>query len=123
MGFKEWIVPQDKVFFSLLEKESSIVMEASRLLLEVVNNPVDFEQNIDKIRRLEKQCDEVVEEIFYKLNRTFITPIDHEDISTLSTAYDDVLDYMEGIAVRMHMFKAIQPSDIVKRFVAIISRP
>jgi predicted phosphate transport protein (TIGR00153 family) len=120
MGFKEWIVPQDKVFFSLLEKESSIVMEASRLLLEVVNNPVDFEENIDKIRRLEKQCDEVVEEIFYKLNRTFITPIDHEDISTLSTTYDDVLDYMEGIAVRMHMFKAIQPSDTVKRFVAII---
>jgi predicted phosphate transport protein (TIGR00153 family) len=120
MGFKEWIVPQDKVFFSLLEKESGIVMEASRLLLEVVNNPVDFEENVDKIRRLEKQCDEVVEEIFYKLNRTFITPIDHEDISTLSTTYDDVLDHMEGIAVRMRMFKTIQPSDIVKRFVAII---
>lgn len=120
MGFKEWIIPQDKVFFSLLEKESSIVMEASRLLLEVVNNPVDFEENVDKIRRLEKQCDEVVEEIFYKLNRTFITPIDHEDISTLSTTYDDVLDHMEGIAVRMRMFKAIQPGDIVKRFVAII---
>jgi len=120
MGFKEWIIPQDKVFFSLLEKESGIVMEASRLLLEIVSNPVDFEENVDKIKRLEKRCDEVVEEIFYSLNRRFITPIDHEDISTLSTTYDDVLDHMEGIAVRMRMFKTIQPSDTVRRFVAII---
>ncbi len=120
MGLKEWIIPQDRVFFSLLEKESSLVMQAASLLLSIVNSSSGFEEKIDKIRELEKQCDEVVEEIFYKLNRTFITPIDHEDLSTLSTTYDDVLDYIEGIAVRMRMFRVVQPGDVVKRFVSII---
>jgi len=120
LGLREWIIPQDRVFFSLLEKESGLVMQAACLLLDVVNNPSSFDEKIDKIRKLEKQSDEVVEEIFYKLNRTFITPIDHEDISTLSTTYDDVLDYIEGIAVRMRMFKVTQPGEVVKRFVSII---
>lgn len=120
MGLKEWIIPQDRAFFSLLERESSLVMQAASLLLSIVNSSSGFEEKIDKIRRLEKQCDEVVEEIFYKLNRTFITPIDHEDLSTLSTTYDDVLDYIEGIAVRMRMFRVVQPGDVVRRFVSII---
>lgn len=120
MGIKEWIIPQDKAFFSLLEKESSIVMQASILLLDIVNSSGDSEEKVNRITKLEKQCDEVVEEIFYKLNRTFITPIDQEDISTLSTTYDGVLDHMEGIAVRMRMFKLIRPSEVMKRFVHII---
>jgi len=96
-------------------------MQAANLLLDIVNDPSDFEEKIDRIRKMEKQGDEVVEEIFYRLNRTFITPIDHEDISNLSTTYDDILDYMEGIAVRMRMFKVLHPGEEVKRFVSIIS--
>jgi len=119
MGLKEWIIPQDRVFFSLLE-ESDIVLRAANLLLSIVSDPSGLGEKVDDIRKLEKQSDEVVEEIFYRLNRTFVTPIDHEDISTLSTTYDDVLDYIEGIAVRMRMFKIIQPSNEVKRFVSII---
>jgi len=121
MGLREWIVPQDKIFFSLLEKQSSVVRQATNLLLDIVMNPEGSEERISRIRNLEKRGDEVVEEIFYKLNRTFITPIDHEDLSTLSTAYDDVLDHVEGVAVRMHMFKIVQPNDIIKRFVSIIA--
>jgi len=120
MGLKEWIIPQDRVFFSLLEKESDIVLRAANLLLSIVSDPGGLGEKVDDIRKLEKQSDEVVEEIFYRLNRTFVTPIDHEDISTLSTTYDDVLDYIEGIAVRMRMFKIIHPSNEVKRFVSII---
>lgn len=120
MGFKEWIVPQDKVFFSLLERQSSVILQAASLLRDTLNNPYDFKESVDKIRELEKQSDEVVREICYRLNRTFITPIDHEDISTLSTAYDDVLDYIEGVAVKMRMFDITQPDDVMKRFASIV---
>ncbi|MCJ7506223.1 hypothetical protein MUP05_07135 [Candidatus Bathyarchaeota archaeon] len=63
MGFKEWIVPQDRVFFSLLEKESNIVMEAASLLLELVKNPVGFEENDVKEILIMKDIYEQLEEI------------------------------------------------------------
>jgi len=120
MGIKEWLIPQDKVFFSLIEKQSGIILEAANLLHDMVNDYSDLEKKIEKIKSLENQSDELVKEIFYKLNTTFITPLDHEDISSISTSYDDVLDYIEGVAVRMHMFKIDKPDGVIKDFVDII---
>lgn len=121
MGLKEWIIPQDKIFFSLLEKQSNIILQAADLLYELAHNDKEnFEKKIDTIRNLEKDGDGIVRDIFYKLNSTFITPIDHEDISTLSTTFDDVLDHIEGVAVKIRTFKIIKPDDTIARFTEFI---
>jgi hypothetical protein len=120
MGFKEWIIPQDKVFFNLLEEQSKLVLEAAELFKNMVNDYDSFRVKIKRMRALEHEGDNVVHEIFHKLNKTFITPIDHEDISKLASLYDDVLDYIDAVTGKIYLFKIKKPDGIVKDFSEII---
>jgi uncharacterized protein Yka (UPF0111/DUF47 family) len=54
------------------------------------------------------------------LNKTFITPIDHEDISKLGSLYDDVLDYIDAVANKIYLFKIKKPDGVIKQFSEII---
>ncbi len=122
MGFKEWIVPQDKIFFNLLEEQSSVVLEAAELFKEVISN-YDFDSlgvKIKRMRSLEHEGDEVVHKIIRKINKSFITPIDQEDISKLTSSYDDVLDYIDAVANRLFLFKLKNPDGVIRKFAEII---
>lgn len=120
MGFKEWIIPQDKVFFNLLEEQAELVLKAAELFKKMVNNYNTFGVKIKRMRALEHEGDEIVHEIFHKLNKTFITPIDHEDISKLASLYDDVLDYIDAVAGKIYLFKLKKPDGVIKEFADLI---
>jgi len=111
MGFKEWIIPQDKHFFNMLENESSNVLDGSVAFLEMLKNYENIKQKQQKIKDIEHQGDDFVHEIFEELNKTFITPIDHEDISGLASAFDDVLDYIDGTATRLVLYEIEKPEE------------
>jgi len=120
MGFKEWIIPQDKVFFNLLEEQAELVLKAAELFKKMINNYNTFGVKIKRMRALEHEGDEIVHEMFHKLNKTFITPIDHEDISRLTSVYDDILDYIDAVANKIHLFKIKNPDGVIKEFADII---
>jgi hypothetical protein len=120
MGFKEWIIPQDKVFFNLLEKQSILVLDAAKLFHDMITKHEISEKNIKKMKSIEHEGDEIVHEMFHKLNKTFITPIDHEDISKLTSTYDDILDYIDAVANKIYLFKIENPDGIIKDFAEII---
>ena len=120
MGFKEWIIPQDKVFFNLLEKQADLVSDAAELFKKMINDYDSFGVKIKRMRTLEHEGDEIVHEMFHKLNKTFITPIDHEDISKLTSLYDDILDYIEAVANKIYLFKIENPDGVIKEFADII---
>ena len=120
MGFKEWIIPQDKVFFNLLEEEAELVLKAAELFKKMINDYNTFGVKIKRMRALEHEGDDIVHEIFHKLNKTFITPIDHEDISKLVSLYDDVLDYIDAVAGKIYLFKLKNPDGVIKQFADII---
>jgi len=120
MGFKEWIIPQDKVFFNLLEKQADLVSDAAELFKKMINEYDSFGIKIKRMRTLEHEGDEIVHEMFHKLNKTFITPIDHEDISKLTSIYDDILDYIEAVANKIYLFKIENPDGVIKEFADII---
>jgi hypothetical protein len=120
MGFKEWIIPQDKVFFNLLEKQSKLVLEAAELFQSMIKNHEISKETIKKMKAIEHEGDEVVHEMFHKLNKTFITPIDHEDISKLTSTYDDILDYIDAVAGKIYLFKLKNPDGVIKDFANII---
>lgn len=111
MGFKEWILPQDKHFFNLLENESKNVLEASIIFLEMLRNYETLEDKQNRIKAIEHQGDDYVHEIFEELNKAFITPIDHEDISKLASAFDDVLDHIDGTAMRLILYEIKKPEE------------
>ena len=122
MGFKEWIVPQDKIFFNLLEEQAAIVLAAAELFKEIVSD-YDFDSlrvKIKRMRVLEHEGDEIVHKIIHKLNKSFITPIDQEDISKLTSSYDDVLDYIDAVANRLFLFKLKDVDGVIETFASII---
>lgn len=120
MGFKEWIFPQDKIFFSLLEEQAELVVKAADLFQTMLREYSSFDMLIQRMRVLEHEGDELVHKIVHKLHKSFITPIDQDDISKLTSLYDDILDLIDAIANKIFLFKIEKPNDIMKEFAGII---
>jgi hypothetical protein len=106
---KEWIVPQERQFFDLLEKEAAIVEEGAVALRDWLR---DF-RNVEAMRRhikdIEHKGDDTVHAIFEELNKTFITPIDREDIMALASSLDNVLDMVDAAANRLFLYEVAKP--------------
>ncbi len=101
MGLKEWIIPQEKHFFDMLEAQADVVVEGAEALMDMVTHFDHISEKRDKIKDIEHKGDELVHEIANELTKTFVTPIDHEDISKLTSRLDDILDYIEAASHRM----------------------
>lgn len=114
MGFKEWIIPQEKHFFAMLDQQADVVLEGAVALLDMVKDYTDIAQKKDKIKDMEHRGDDLVHMIAEELNKTFVTPIDHDDMSKLTSRMDDILDYVEAAAHRMwaYQVKAVPPEMI-----------
>src|SRR5271157_5156808 len=119
MGFKEWIIPQDKGFFDLLEKESSNVLLGAKKLEEAIKAFDNMDERRKEFKDIEHNGDETVHEIYERVNRSFITPIDQEDLTKLASLYDDVLDYMYAVMNKLVLFEIRGPTEPMKEFVGI----
>ncbi len=96
------LLPREEKFYSLFVKQAEIIAEAARLLLDGVRSgPSRLTAAATEISVLEHRGDELIHEIFTRLNQTFITPIDPEDIHNVSSALDDVLDGLEDTSHRL----------------------
>jgi len=122
MGFKEWIIPQDKVFFNILEEQAELVQKAATLFKRMLDKPEVFSINIKKMKRLEHEGDQIVHKMVHKLHKSFITPIDQEDLADLTSLYDDVLDEIDSVATRLYLFKLTKPDTAIKEFADIIEK-
>ena len=122
MGFKEWIIPQDKIFFNLIEEQSQLVLTGAILFRDIIKDyrPDKLDERAKNVKELEHQSDEVVRKIIQKLHRSFITPIDHEDISRLCTTYDDILDHIDSVTNWIHLFKLKNLDGSIQEFTEII---
>jgi predicted phosphate transport protein (TIGR00153 family) len=120
MPLKELLIPQDKIFFDLLTEQSKILMVGAEALYDMVMNYSDVHAKAANIKRIENQGDSVAHEIYVRLNRTFVTPLDREDLINLASKCDDVLDAMNGVARRLLIFEVGAPTENMKRFVELI---
>jgi uncharacterized protein Yka (UPF0111/DUF47 family) len=105
MGLKEFLIPEEKKFFDELEKEAAIVKKGAQMLLKLTQEYEKLDQYAGKLDNIEHECDCVVHEITAMLNSTFITPIDREDIHSLATEIDDVIDIIDAVTRRLMIFK------------------
>ena len=106
-GLLKMFVPQDKKFYPLFEKASGNLVDISNVLNELVNtaSAQGRKDLIKKIEQLEHMGDGISHQIFQELSKSFITPFDREDIHTLTSAIDDVVDNIHGAAKRMELYK------------------
>ena len=100
------LLPREEKFCHLFLKQVEIIAEASRLLLDGVRIGNSRLASVaTEINVLEHRGDDVIHEIFTRLNQTFITPIDPEDIHNISSALDNVMDGIEDTAHRMISYR------------------
>lgn len=115
MGFKEWIIPQEKHFFDMLERQADVVVEGAEALLDMTKNFNQVDKKRNNIKDIEHKGDDLVHEIAEALNKTFVTPIDHDDMSKLTSRLDDILDFIEAASHRMWAYEIkTVPPDMVK---------
>ncbi|MCS7315997.1 MAG: DUF47 family protein [Bryobacterales bacterium] len=100
------LLPRQEKFFELFLNQVRVIEEAAQLLAEGARNGnSQLARNAVRIKQLEREGDEIAHDIFTKLNQTFITPLDPEDIHGLSSRLDDVLDDIEDSAYRMAAYR------------------
>ncbi len=120
MGLKEWIIPQDKAFFDILEGESANVLKGAQKLDEAIKSFENMEDRRREMKDIEHAGDEIVHEIYERVNRSFITPIDQEDLTKLASLYDDVLDFMYAVMNRIILYEVKAPTDTMLRFASVV---
>lgn len=106
-GFK----PKEDEFFKLFIESSNVLRQGAYVLKEVMNDYTQLEKKMDHISSLEHQADDINDAIIDKLNQTFITPLDREDIYSFATMLDDVVDFLQGTMQRMVLYKAGKPTE------------
>ena len=110
MGIKEWLIPKDTIFFDLFERQAAIVKEAAHQLITLTEDFTSVKEKRHGIEILEHQGDQVTHDIYEQLNRTFITPLEPDEISRLASGLDEVLDYIDGSAEKM-LYYGIEGTD------------
>jgi predicted phosphate transport protein (TIGR00153 family) len=116
------LIPRETKFFDLFVEIANNVTEGARMLSELLHS-YDYATMPDavaKISAIEHRGDEMTHRILIKLNQTFITPFDREDIHLLASSLDDVLDFIFAAGDRLQTYKITQPSPSAKVLAGII---
>src|SRR2546427_329529 len=121
MGIREWLIPQDKVFFDLLEDESKVVVLGAHQLEDAIENFDRLDERRRELKETEHQADEIVHRIYDRVNRTFITPIDQQDITRLASLYDDVLDFIYSVMNRMVLYEVKGPTEAMRKLSRLVT--
>ena len=98
-------IPRERRFYELFEQQASVIVSSAGLLEGALADGADLPTRRREIKALEHKGDELTHEIVRTLNRTFVTPFDHEDIYALASGLDDILDYIEEVADTANLYR------------------
>jgi uncharacterized protein len=100
------IKPKEEKFFEYMVECTHLIKDCADTLLEAIEDHHAIESCLEKVDNMEQQVDDITDKIVSKLNKTFITPLDREDIYALAQKLDDIADCIQGILERMHLYNA-----------------
>lgn len=115
------LFPRDDDFFALFRKQSAFVRQASGMLHEMVSQFDRLEERARQLKAVEHEADQVAHQLMARLNKTFITPLEREDIHDLASNLDDVVDAAEALASRLVLFQIRQATPEAKKLTEIIA--
>jgi uncharacterized protein Yka (UPF0111/DUF47 family) len=105
------LVPQERRFYDLFRRQGEL---ASVTLAELSKSLLEGRSRQPRMRDLEHQCDEVTAEIYALANRTFVAPIEREDIVALASSLDDVVDLAEEVSDKLDLYRVVEVTDPAK---------
>jgi predicted phosphate transport protein (TIGR00153 family) len=92
------LIPRDESFYELFVKSAGLLVQGVEILDDIVTNFDNVEAKARRLHDIEHEADEVTHEVMRRLNTTFVTPLDREDIHQLASYLDDVLDHVDAAA-------------------------
>ncbi|MBI3954168.1 MAG: DUF47 domain-containing protein [Chloroflexi bacterium] len=113
-------LPREEKFFSLLYQSCVNLQKAARKLQDLLDNYENIPAKVAEIQEFEHRGDELIHELFLALHRTFVTPIDREDIAALAERLDDFIDAIEEAAIYLLEYKVERPTEYSKQLAEIV---
>ena len=117
------LLPREEQYFDLFQQMTIYISDAARELKEMLaDKNRDYQEYSQRIKGLEHACDELTHNVATKLNKSFITPFDREDIYTMSSALDDIVDLIDDAAKAVVIFDVHETTDYARGFAHVIER-
>ncbi|MGB7728160.1 MAG: DUF47 domain-containing protein [Candidatus Acidiferrum sp.] len=107
-GFLQRFMPHDGDFFVLFQKQAENVVVGAHAFVQMLEHYTGVPEQVQRIKAIEHNGDEITHQIFRKLNQTFITPFDREDIHQLCSTMDDVIDLIDAAASRFVLYRVTE---------------
>ncbi len=107
-GFLQRFMPHDGDFFVLFQKQAENVVVGANAFVQMLEHYTGVPEQVQRIKAIEHNGDEITHQIFRKLNQTFITPFDREDIHQLCSTMDDVIDLIDAAASRFVLYRVTE---------------
>ena len=121
MGFS--LIPKEEQYFSFFSQMTSFIYDAAKALVVMIEDQSgNYPEHLKRIKAIERDCDDLTHSISMRLNKSFITPFDREDIYLLSGALDDIVDLIDDAARAMVMYDVHESTPHARRFADIIQR-
>src|SRR5512147_1830521 len=118
-----WFMPKEERFHELLERATRNLLEGAKVFSEIAHTTSLEERQVKGVhlKAIEREGDGITRLIFEALNTTFITPFDREDIRSLGSDLDDILDHLESVAKYLVLFQLSEAPEPLRRFAEILS--
>jgi len=116
------LTPRDTKFYDLFEESAANLVTAAEKLVDLFNNYEDVEAKAKQLKALEHQGDTITHEIIQRVNRTFVTPIDREDIALLAHTLDSVMDFIEAAGRTAFLYRIAQPTERARQLASIVAK-
>jgi predicted phosphate transport protein (TIGR00153 family) len=118
----KWFMPKEERFHDLLEKATQNLLQGARLFAAIAHASTLEDRRIKgvQLKAIERDGDQITRQIFEALNTTFITPFDREDIRSLASDLDDILDHLESVAKYLVLFELADAPEPLRRFAEIL---
>ncbi len=115
------LLPREDDYFKFFSQMTEQIVKAANALVEMLDDdPKNFTEHIKRIKEMEHICDEITHQITFKLNKSFITPFDREDIYALSVGLDDICDYIDAGARAVVMYQIRETNQHARQFAVVI---
>jgi predicted phosphate transport protein (TIGR00153 family) len=116
------LLPRDEQFYDLFNELAKRLTASARLLTRLFEEPQHLERFVAEIKTVEHEADSLTHEVSMRINKSFITPFDREDIHMLASRLDDVIDLIDGTARRAQMFHIRDVREPARRLCDVLSR-
>ena len=117
------LLPREEQYFSLFTQMTSYINDAARTLVEMLaHEDGDYEEYVQRIKSIEHACDDLTHSVSTRLNQSFITPFDREDIYMMSKGLDDIVDLIDGVARAVVMYDIHETTTPAKALAGVLQR-